>query len=258
VSRRDSARRSRQSCRELPAGSLCSPEPETIAILKTSLLLQGLFMNHEHAHQLLGASDPRMAELITRSRRYDIAPAVSIRPFDALAESIAYQQLNGKAAAIIWNRVRALYPKRKWLDPARILATRDDALRAAGLSRAKITGLKDLAAKTIDGTVPSGRALMRMTDDEIIARLTAVRGIGRWTVEMLLLFDLGRPDVWPVDDYGVRKGFAKTFGRRKLPKPKQLIKIGEKWRPYRSVAAWYFWRALDAPESYKVKKVPTA
>jgi DNA-3-methyladenine glycosylase II len=205
-------------------------------------------VNHEHAHQHISASDSRMAELIARSRRYTLAPSISVRPFDALAESIAYQQLSGKAAATIWNRVRALYPKRKWLDPAKILATPDDALRAAGLSRAKTAALKDLAAKTLDGTVPSGRALICMTDDEIVARLTAVRGIGRWTVEMFLLFDLGRPDVWPVDDYGVRKGFAKTFGRRKLPTPKQLMKFGEKWRPYRSVAAWYFWRALDVPK----------
>jgi DNA-3-methyladenine glycosylase II len=186
-----------------------------------------------------------MAELIARSRRYNITPALSIRPFDALAESIAYQQLSGKAAATIFGRVRALYPKRKWLDPEQLLATPDETLRAAGLSRAKTAALKDLAAKTIDGTVPAGRALIRMSDDEIITRLTAVRGIGRWTVEMLLLFDLGRPDVWPVDDYGVRKGFAKTFARRKLPTPKQLMKFGEKWRPYRSMAAWYFWRALD-------------
>jgi 3-methyladenine DNA glycosylase/8-oxoguanine DNA glycosylase len=189
-----------------------------------------------------------MAELIARSRRYNITPAVTIRPFDALAESIAYQQLSGKAAATIFGRVRALYPKRKWLDPEQLLATPDETLRAAGLSRAKTAALKDLAAKTIDGTVPTGRALIRMSDDEIVTRLTAVRGIGRWTVEMLLLFDLGRPDVWPVDDYGVRKGFAKTFGRRQLPTPKQLMKFGEKWRPYRSVAAWYFWRALDTAE----------
>ena len=205
-------------------------------------------MNHNHAHQHLSASDPRMATLITRSRLYDIAPLVSIRPFDALAESIAYQQLSGRAAAAIWSRVRALYPKGKRLDPQKILATPDDTFRAAGLSRAKIAALKDLAAKTIDGTVPSGRALLRMSDAEIIARLTMVRGIGRWTVEMLLLFDLGRPDVWPVHDYGVRKGFAKTFGRRKLPTPKELMKFGERWRPYRSVAAWYFWRALDSVE----------
>jgi DNA-3-methyladenine glycosylase II len=205
-------------------------------------------MNHDDVHRHLSATDARMAELIARSRRYNIAPSLAIRPFDALAESIAYQQLSGKAAATIFGRVRALYPKRKWLDPEQLLATPDERLRAAGLSRAKTAALKDLAAKTIDGTVPSGRALLRMSDDEVIARLTQVRGIGRWTVEMLLLFDLGRPDVWPVDDYGVRKGFAKTFARRKLPTPKQLMKIGEKWRPYRSVAAWYFWRALDQAE----------
>jgi DNA-3-methyladenine glycosylase II len=204
-------------------------------------------MNHDQAHRHLSTSDPRLAALIARSRPYEIKPSVSSRPFDALAESIAYQQLNGKAAATIWSRVRALYPRGKWLDPKRILATADDILRAAGLSRAKIAALKDLAAKTIDGTVPSGRVIARMSDDEIVTRLTTVRGIGRWTVDMFLLFDLGRPDVWPVGDYGVRKGFAKAFGRRKLPSPKQLMKLGEKWRPYRSVAAWYFWRALDPP-----------
>src|SRR2546426_6780947 len=202
-------------------------------------------MDPDQAHRHLSASHPRMAELIANSRRYNVAPAVSVRPFDALAESIAYQQLNGKAAASIWNRVRALYPKRKRLDPAKVLATPDETLRAAGLSRAKIAAIKDLAAKTLDGTVPSSRARLRMSDDEIVARLTTVRGIGRWTVEMLLLFDLGRPDVWPVDDFGVRKGFAKTFGKRKLPTPKELMKHGEKWRPYRSLAAWDFWRALD-------------
>jgi DNA-3-methyladenine glycosylase II len=205
-------------------------------------------VNHERAHQHIAATDPRIAALIARSLRYDVKPARSLRPFDALAESIAYQQLSGKAAATIFGRVRALYPRQKYLNPEKILATPDDSFRAAGLSRSKIAALKDLAVKTIDGTVPSARVIARMSDEEIIVRLTEVRGIGRWTVEMLLLFDLGRPDVWPVDDYGVRKGFAKTFGRRKLPTPKQLMKFGEKWRPYRSVAAWYFWRALDVPE----------
>src|SRR5216684_790055 len=191
-------------------------------------------MNHDDAHRHLSATDARMAELIARSRRYNIAPSLAIRPFDALAESIAYQQLSGKAAATIWGRVRALYPRKKYLDPKLVLATPDEKLRAAGLSRSKVAALKDLAAKTIDGTVPSARSLAKMTDEEIIERLITVRGIGRWTVEMLLLFDLGRRDVWPVHDYGVRKGFAKTFGRRKLPSPKQLMKLGEKWRPFRS------------------------
>lgn len=201
------------------------------------------------AQQHLAKSDPRLAALIARSRPYEPRPAVLARPFDALAESIAYQQLSGKAAATIWSRVRALYPRRKWLDPKMVAATPDEKLRAAGLSGSKTAALKDLAAKTIDGTVPTGPALAKMSDEEIITRLTAVRGIGRWTVEMMLLFDLGRPDIWPVTDYGVQKGYAKTFGKGKLPTPKQLQRAGEKWRPYRSVAAWYFWRALDRIET---------
>jgi DNA-3-methyladenine glycosylase II len=203
----------------------------------------------KHAIKHLAGTDPRFAALIKRVRPFDVVAQPLVRPFDSLAESIAYQQLSGKAAATIFGRVRALYPKRKWLDPKMVLATSDEALRACGLSRSKTAALKDLAARTLDGTVPSGRALVRMSDEEIIERLTTVRGIGRWTVEMLLLFELGRLDVWPVADYGVQKGFAKTFGRRKLPTRKQFLKIGEKWRPYRSVAAWYFWRALDAPEA---------
>ena len=197
------------------------------------------------ADKHLAASDPRFAALIARSRPYHPKPSVLVRPFDALAESIAYQQLSGKAAATIWGRVRALYAKRKWLDPKQVLATPDEQLRACGLSRAKTIALKDLATKALEGVVPSASKLAKMDDEEIIERLTAVRGIGRWTVEMLLLFELGRPDVWPVTDLGVQKGYAKTFGKRKLPTPKQLQKIGERWRPYRSAAAWYFWRACD-------------
>ena len=204
-------------------------------------------MDHVTALRHIAATDPRLAELIAKSTRYKITPGKSVRPFDALAESIAYQQLSGKAAATIWGRVRKLFPG-KHLDPKLVLKMPDRKLRAAGLSRSKVAALKDLAAKTLDGTVPSARMLAKMNDEEIVERLITVRGIGRWTAEMLLLFDLGRPDVWPVHDYGVRKGFAKTFGRRKLPTPKQLQKLGERWRPYRSVAAWYFWRALDAPE----------
>lgn len=199
------------------------------------------------AEEHLAATDPRMAALIARSLPYNVKLNGRVHPFDALAESIAYQQLSGKAAATIWGRVRALYAKRKLLDPKLVLDTPDEKLRRAGLSRSKVAALKDLAARTLDGTVPSARAMAKMTDEEIIERLIKVRGIGRWTAEMLLLFDLGRPDVWPVHDYGVRKGFAKTFGRRKLPTPKQLARLGEKWRPYRSAAAWYFWRALDNP-----------
>ena len=202
-------------------------------------------MNHEDAHLHLSRIDQRLASLIARSRRYEIEPNPKVRTFDSLAESIAYQQLNGKAAATIWRRVRAIFPKRKFLEPQAVLKTPDETLRAAGLSRSKVAALKDLAAKTIDGTVPTARAMARMTDDEIVERLVQVRGIGRWTVEMLLLFDLGRPDVWPVHDYGVRKGFAKIFGKRKLPTPKQMVKLGARFAPYRSALAWYCWRALD-------------
>jgi len=206
-------------------------------------------MNHEDAHLHLSRIDQRLASLIARSRRYEIEPNPKVRTFDSLAESIAYQQLNGKAAATIWGRVRAIYPKRKFLEPQAVLKTPDETLRAAGLSRSKVAALKDLAAKTIDGTVPTARAMARMTDDEIVERLVQVRGIGRWTVEMLLLFDLGRPDVWPVHDYGVRKGFAKIFGKRKLPTPKQMLKQGQRFAPYRSALAWYCWRALDVEKS---------
>lgn len=219
-------------------------------VCETELLFNGR-VKKAIAH--LARTDPRFAALIKQSRRFDVVANKLVRPFDALAESIAYQQLSGKAAATIWGRVRALYGKRKALDPAEVLETPEEKLRACGLSRSKIAALKDLAAKTVDGTVPNRRELLRMTDEEIIERITKVRGIGRWTVEMLLLFELGRLDVWPVADYGVLKGFAKTFGKRKLPKPKQFAKIGDKWRPYRSVAAWYFWRALDAPKAPATK-----
>ncbi|MEY2492986.1 MAG: DNA-3-methyladenine glycosylase [Verrucomicrobiota bacterium] len=202
---------------------------------------------HDEAHHHLASTDKRLAALMAASRRYELVPQVGVRPFEALAESIAYQQLSGKAAATIWKRVRQLFPKRRFLDPKQVLETADEKFRAAGLSRSKVAALKDLAAKTLDGTVPTARQMARMSDEEIIERLIQVRGIGRWTVEMLLLFELARPDVWPVHDYGVRKGFAKIFGKRKLPTPKQMLEQGKKWRPYRSAVAWYCWRALDKP-----------
>jgi 3-methyladenine DNA glycosylase/8-oxoguanine DNA glycosylase len=178
--------------------------------------------------------------------------------FEALLESITYQQLNGKVAAIILERVKQLFPEnskrlrtRRGLvtgfpTPEQILATSEERLLSAGLSRAKMLAIRDLAAKTLDGTVPTVKEAHRMSDDELVERLTAVRGIGRWTVEMLLMFRLGRPDVLPVDDYGVRKGFAVMRKLPDLPKPKQLLAYGERWRPYRSVASWYMWRAADA------------
>ncbi len=198
--------------------------------------------------QELAARDPRLAKLIARVGPFPVKAAGVVRPLDALARSITYQQLSGKAAATIFGRVQALYPRRKWFSAELLLATPDETFRSAGLSRNKTAAIKDLAAKTLDGTVPKHSALTRMSDEEIIERLTSVRGIGRWTVEMLLLFYLGRLDVWPVDDLGVRKGYALTYRKKVVPTPKELLAIGERWRPFRSVAAWYFWRALDLPK----------
>lgn len=159
--------------------------------------------------------------------------------------SIVYQQLNGTAAATILGRVKALYPRRRFPKPEDFLATPDEKLRAAGLSRAKTAAIKDLSSKTLAGVVPSARAIVQMSNEEILERLTTVRGVGPWTVEMLLIFTLGRPDVLPATDYGVRKGFALTYGLKELPKPKELLAFGEKWKPHRTTAAWYFWRALE-------------
>lgn len=166
-------------------------------------------------------------------------------PFEALVKSVAYQQLNGTAASTIFGRVKALYPGRKFPSPENLLATPDALLRSAGLSRAKIAAIKDIAAKTLAGVVPDSRAIARMDNDTIINQLTTIRGVGPWTVEMLLIFKLGRTDVLPVTDYGVRKGFALTYKLKDLPSAAELLAHGEKWRPYRSFAAWYLWRSLD-------------
>jgi len=190
--------------------------------------------------------DPELAAVIRRAGRCGLEPRLRHPPFEELLEAIVYQQLSGKAAATIYGRVRALYPRRRALDPAALLDTPDDALRGAGLSRAKLAAARDLAAKTIEGVVPTAAALRRMPDDEIVARLTAVRGVGRWTVEMLLIFRLGRPDVLPIHDLGIQKGFQLTYGTRQRPKPDRIERHGERWRPFRSVASWYLWRATDS------------
>jgi len=166
-------------------------------------------------------------------------------PFQALVQSVVYQQLNGRAAATILGRVKALYPKKRFPTPEDIVATPEERLRSAGLSRAKTAALKDIAAKTIAGVVPTSRAIAKMSEAEILERLTPLRGVGPWTVEMLLIFTLGRTDVLPATDYGVRKGFALTYGLKELPTPKELLAHGEKWRPHRTTAAWFLWRALD-------------
>ena len=203
-------------------------------------------LDSDQVTQALCAADPKFAPLIERAGPYRLQIEQLQSPFQALAESIVYQQLTGKAAATIHRRLVALFPGNR-LSPQRLLLTHHRRLRSAGLSRAKVLALKDLAAKTIDGTVPTMRRLQEMPDAEIVEHLTAVRGIGQWTVEMLLIFRLGRPDVLPVTDYGVRKGYARIFGGGRLPSPKYLARRGERWRPYRSAAAWYLWRANELP-----------
>jgi O-6-methylguanine DNA methyltransferase len=194
--------------------------------------------------------DPKLARVIDRA----VPPKVSLNPtastFEALAESIVYQQLSGKAAATIHRRLRDLFVRGRITPPA-LLAAKDEALRGAGLSRAKTLALRDLAQKTLDGTVPEVKQLHAMSDQAIVDRLVQVRGIGRWTVEMLLIFRLGRPDVLPVHDYGVRHGFQLAYGKRTMPSPAELARHGERWRPFRTVASWYMWRAVELERGRK-------
>ena len=198
------------------------------------------------AINVLTQADPPLARLIEQVGPFELElRSVDSSPFDALMRAIIYQQLSGKAAATIHRRVLALFPGDALPDPEEILAVPEDSLRGSGMSRAKVAAVKDLAAKTLDGVVPPIEYLHEMDDESIIDRLTAVRGIGRWTAEMLLIFYLGRPDVLPVTDLGVRKGFMLTYGLDDLPKPSELADYGQRWQPYRSVASWYLWRALD-------------
>jgi len=189
--------------------------------------------------------DAELARVIRRAGPCALAPRMRYSPFEELLESIVYQQLSGKAAATIYGRVRSLYPARRALSPQALLDTPDAALRGAGLSRAKLAAARDLAAKALAGVVPTAAALRRMPDGEIIERLTAVRGVGTWTVQMLLIFRLGRPDVLPIHDLGIQKGFQLTYRTRHLPKPARIERHGEQWRPFRSIASWYLWRATD-------------
>jgi len=187
-----------------------------------------------------------MRRLIRAAGPCPLKPRRGVTPYQSLVSAIAHQQLTGKAAQTILGRFFALYGDGgRHPEPEELLATHDDRLREAGFSRAKVASLKDIAARTLDGTIPSRRALSRLSDDEVIARLVRVRGVGRWTVEMLLMFTLGRPDVLPVDDYGVRNGFRLAYGRDDLPKPRELAEFGLRWAPHRSTAALYLWRAVD-------------
>jgi DNA-3-methyladenine glycosylase II len=166
-------------------------------------------------------------------------------PYEALMRAIAHQQLHGRAAQAILARFEALYPAGEFPAPDLVLASTDETLRACGFSGSKIAAMRAICAAALDGTVPSRRGSVRLSDEELIERLTSIRGVGRWTVEMLLIFTLGRPDVLPVDDFGVRDGYRVLYGLEVQPKPKALAEIGQAWAPHRSIAAWYLWRASE-------------
>jgi DNA-3-methyladenine glycosylase II len=193
----------------------------------------------------LAKTDPVMRRLIREVGPFTLTPQSKRSPFESLARAIAYQQLHEKAAESILRRFVALFPAKRFPQPDDLLAMDEQAIRGAGFSQAKVMALRDLAANTLDGTVPIGAVVRKLDDEAIIERLIAVRGVGRWTVEMLLIFQLGRSDVLPVDDFGLRNGFRIAYGKRSMPKPKDLLQYGERWKPYRTAAAWYLWRAVD-------------
>jgi DNA-3-methyladenine glycosylase II len=189
----------------------------------------------------IGRRDKVMAGLIERLGPPTLRSRRQPDAFAALVRAIAYQQLAGAAASAIHGRFVAMFDGK--LTPETVLATPEGRIREVGMSGAKAASIRDLAAKVMDGTVPLHR-LSRLADDDIVTRLSQVRGIGRWTAEMFLIFQFGRLDVWPVDDLGVRKGYAIAYALSKLPSPKELNVLGDRFRPYRTVAAWYCWRAV--------------
>ncbi len=195
----------------------------------------------------LRAADPVMARLIRRVGPFalELLPARTL--FEALLRSIVYQQLHGKAAATIHGRVLAVLRTHGGITPAALTAATEAELRGAGLSRAKLAALRDLAAKCADSTVPTLRAAARVPDDELVQRLSEVRGIGPWTVHMLLIFTLGRPDVMPTGDFAIRLAFGRLYRKRGTPPPAAILRHAKCWQPWRSVASWYLWRSLDTP-----------
>jgi DNA-3-methyladenine glycosylase II len=208
---------------------------------KTPTLPFDLVLAMEH----LSAKDEKLASLIAETVQFQIDMEAAQSPYEALLESIAYQSISGKAAATIFGRVKALGRDGRAPSPQEMLKLKKITLRKAGLSGAKVLAMKDLAQKTIEGIVPSLEDAQKLSDEELVERLVSVRGIGAWTVEMFLIFNLGRPDVLPIHDLGVKKGWSVTYGKRHMPKPKELLAFGEQWRPYRTVASWYMWRAFE-------------
>jgi len=206
----------------------------------------------------LAAKDEQLVPLIKETLPFRIENDPFQSPYETLLEAIAYQSISGKAAATIFGRVKALSSTGRAPSPQEMLKLRRPVLRKAGLSGAKILAMKDLAAKTISGVVPSLEEAHKLSDDELVERLVSVRGIGAWTVEMFLIFRLGRPDVLPIHDLGVRKGWSITYGKKHMPKPKELLAFGERWRPYRTVASWYMWRACQRAGHTATRKIRPA
>jgi DNA-3-methyladenine glycosylase II len=200
-------------------------------------------MNEEALRHL--RRDRNFAALIRRIGPPRLGVQRRRSPYEALMRAIAHQQLHGRAALAIMARFEALYPADGFPPPELVLASSELELRACGFSGSKIAAMRAICTATLDGTVPTRRGSARLSDEDLIERLTSIRGVGRWTVEMLLIFRLGRMDVLPVDDYGVRKGAQVTYRMRKLPTKARLTKVAEKWRPWRSVGSWYMWRAAD-------------
>ena len=207
------------------------------------------------AAAFLAAIDPDWAWLIDAVGPSRLEPKPEGEPYQALIRAIAHQQLHGKAAETILGRFYALHPGNKCLAPEEILLLDDTSLRACGFSAAKTAAIRDVAMKRLEGVVPTRRAAQKLSDSELIARLTSIRGVGQWTVEMLLIFNLGRPDILPVDDFGVREGWRVLKKLQEQPKPKALAAIGEAWSPHRSTAAWYLWRAADMAKTTAAAKM---
>ena len=205
----------------------------------------------KQSDRFLASADPDFSALIARVGPSRLGIDKSREPYQALMSAVAHQQLHGNAAKAILGRVIALFPDHAFPPPDLFLARSDEELRACGLSAAKLLAMRDIAAKAVSGVVPSRGSAARMENEALIERLTSLRGVGRWTVEMLLIFTLGRPDVLPVDDFGVREGYRLLYGLEAQPKPREMTALGEIWAPYRSFAAWYLWRAADAGKTVK-------
>jgi len=201
--------------------------------------------DHKAAIEHLSKVDRRLASVIAKSTEFGLKIDGAQTPYESLLQAITYQSIAGKAARVIFGRLQALGANGRSPTPEELLRVRAPKLRKIGLSFAKIAAVRDLAQKTIEGVVPTLEDAEKMSDQELVDRLISVRGIGVWTVEMFLIFRLGRPDVLPIHDYGVQKGFALTYGKKSIPKPRELAAFGERWRPWRTVASWYLWRAVE-------------